>query len=178
MTDHHHPEHRSDAGFERQDLTSRPIYGFLISLAVIGVLVYYVIWGVFWALDTYNKKNQPPTSPLVQVQGDTRIVPPGHVEETFPEPRLEVNERAEINDFRLREEQALNSTGWVDQSAGVVHIPITRAMELIAQRGLPTNPKTGTVPSSPVNLANQAAAKSDTSGMSSQKKNQTKGKSQ
>jgi hypothetical protein len=41
-------------------------------------------------------------------------------------------------------------------------------MELIAQRGLPTNPQAGgaePAPSSPVNLAKQAAAKSDTSAM-------------
>jgi len=41
----------------------------------------------------------------------------------FPQPRLEGNERLEINDFRVQEEKALNSYGWVDQQAGVVHTP-------------------------------------------------------
>jgi hypothetical protein len=31
----------------------------------------------------------------------------------------------------------LNSYGWIDKSAGVIRIPIDRAMDLLAQRGLP-----------------------------------------
>ncbi|MCA1555006.1 MAG: hypothetical protein LC737_11585, partial [Chloroflexi bacterium] len=31
--------------------------------------------------------------------------------------------------------------GWVDQSAGITHIPIERAMELLLERGLPTRPQ-------------------------------------
>jgi hypothetical protein len=101
---------------------------------------------------------------MVQVEPDTRTVTPAKIQQ-FPEPRLEDNERTELNDFRYSEEEKLNSYGWVDQNAGVVHIPITRAMELIAQKGLPTTPQAGTAPFSPVNLAKAAAATSDTSGM-------------
>jgi hypothetical protein len=82
----------------------------------------------------------------------------------FPEPRLEDDERTELNNFRYAEEEKLNSYGWVDQNAGTVHIPIERAMELVAQRGLSTTPKAGTMPLSPVNLARAAAEASDTSG--------------
>ncbi len=32
----------------------------------------------------------------------------------------------------------LNSYGWVDRKHGVIRIPIERAMDLVAQRGLPT----------------------------------------
>jgi hypothetical protein len=78
-------------------------------------------------------------------------------------PRLETNERLEIKDFRTQEEQTLNSYGWVDQPNGVVRIPIERAMQLLAQRGLPTRPQIGAVPTSPVNVAKAAAERSDTS---------------
>jgi len=167
MTDPHHNEHNEGTGFERQDLGSKPIYGFLISLVVIGVLVYYAVWGIFYTLEKYNEKHQAATSPMVQQTAtSTRMVEPGAIEKTFPEPRLETNERGEINDFRLSEEQTLNSYGWVDQNAGVARIPITKAMQLIAERGLPTKPATGTVPLSPVNLAKAAAAAADTSSMS------------
>jgi hypothetical protein len=100
-----------------------------------------------------------------QTTTSTRTVEPGAIERTFPEPRLETNERSEINNFRLGEEQTLNSSGWVDQNAGVVRIPITKAMELIAQRGLSTKPAVGTAPLSSVNLANAAAAAADTSNV-------------
>ena len=164
MTDLRHENHGNDLGFERQDLGSGPIVGFIVSLIVVGVLTYYVLWGMFHFLDAFERKHQRPVSPMVQVEKDTRLVTPATIQQ-FPEPRLEDNERTELNNFRYAEEEKLNSYGWVDQSAGVVHIPITRAMELVAQRGLSTTPKEGTVPLSPVNLAKAAAAASDTSAM-------------
>ncbi len=165
MTEIPHDEHNAGTGFERQDLGSRPIYGFLVSLVIIGVLVYFTVWGIFKVLDSYFNEHQAATSPLVQQETETptRAVAPGHIEQAFPEPRLETDERTEINDFRLGEEQTLNSYGWVDQNAGVARIPITEAMKLIAQRGLPTKPAVGQVPQSPVNLAKAAAAAADTS---------------
>jgi hypothetical protein len=155
-------EHEEE-GFEHQDLTAHGVYGFLISLAVGGVLVYFVVWGLYHFLDARQRSHQPEQSPLVkQVETDTRVVSPDDVAK-FPQPRLERNERVEINDFRLQEEQTLNSYGWVDEKTGVVRIPIERAMQLLAQRGLTTMPKAGTAPASAVNVATQAAERSDTS---------------
>jgi hypothetical protein len=115
-------------------------------------------------MDARQRARHPQQSPLVQqVDTDTRIISPDEIKK-FPEPRLERNERIEINDFRLKEEQTLNSYGWADEKTGVVRIPIERAMQLVAQRGLPTTPKAGTIPPSAVNVANQAAERSDTSG--------------
>jgi hypothetical protein len=166
-------EQHGHGGFERQDLTARGVFVFLISLAIGGVLVVFVVWGLYQFMDARQRSHQPPQSPLVkQAETDTRIVPPDEIAK-FPEPRLERNERVEINDFRLKEEQTLNSYGWVDEKAGVVRIPIERAMQLLAQRGLPTNPKAGTAPQSVVNVVNQAAERSDTSSKSAQPKAQT-----
>ncbi len=162
-----------DEGFERQDLSAQGVYAFLISLVVGGVLVYLVVLGLYKFMDARQRARQPQLNPLVHsTETDTRIVSPTEITK-FPEPRLERNERLEIKDFRLKEEQTLNSYGWVDEKAGVLHIPIERAMQLIAQRGLPTTPKAGEFPPSAVNTANEAAARSDTSGMSSQTKPQS-----
>ena len=70
----------------------------------------------------------------------------------------------------MQEEQTLHSYGWVDQPAGVVRIPIDRAMELLAQRGLPTRPQAGTVPPSEINMVKEAARRSDTSRQPAKKK--------
>jgi hypothetical protein len=59
---------------------------------------------------------------------------------TFPEPRLDIDDGNQATaDLHAREDLLLNhySTG----EAGSVRIPISRAMELIAQRGLPVNPQ-------------------------------------
>jgi hypothetical protein len=50
---------------------------------------------------------------------------------------LEINERSQLNDIRLKEEQTLSTYGYIGEKAGSVRIPIDRAMDLIAQRGLP-----------------------------------------
>src|SRR5580658_7036307 len=163
---------RAEEGYERQDLSAQSVFAFLISLVVGGVIVYFIVWGLYHVMDARQRRRQPQQSPLVkQVETDTRIVSPDEINR-FPQPRLERNERIEINDFRLKEEQTLNSYGWVDEKAGVVRIPIERAIELSAHRGLPTTPKAGQIPPSTVNLGTQAAERSDTSDESAKTKKQ------
>jgi hypothetical protein len=42
-----------------------------------------------------------------------------------------------LAELRAAEDGDLNSCGWVDRNAGIVRIPIDRAMQLILERGLP-----------------------------------------
>ena len=99
---------------------------------------------------------------MAKAPGKTGEVSPAEVGK-FPNPRLETDEIHELRDFREGEEKNLYTYGWVDQNAGTVHIPIERAMELIVQRGLPTQVKTGTAPASTVEVAQKAAEKAETS---------------
>ena len=57
--------------------------------------------------------------------------------EEFPQPRLEVKSGGSLEDLRAAEDFDLNSYGWIDQRTETVRIPIDRAMQLIAARGLP-----------------------------------------
>jgi len=141
-----HHDSNAEMQFEHQDMRPGSVYAFLIGLAVAGIVIYFVLWGFYNLMEAYENRHQPRQNPLVQpATGETRTVSPEEVTK-FPQPRLEKNERLEINDFLLQQEQTLNSYGWVDQKAGVVRIPVERAMQLIAQRGLPTIPRVGTVP--------------------------------
>ncbi len=157
-------QHHEGPEFEREDWRPSAVYGFLAFLAVLGVLVFFVIRGLYAYLDAYEQKRQPAQNPLVTSarssddRDASRNAIKEEIKQTFPEPTLETDERGQMNGFRLQEEQKLHSYGWVDQNAGVVRIPIDRAMELIAERGLPTTPRAGTVPPSPVNPARKAAA--------------------
>jgi hypothetical protein len=144
------------------------LYGFFIGLAAATGVVFLIMWGAYHFLDSYEKTHQARLSPMAKAEQDPRDtnapVVAKHMEQAFPDPRLETSEPTEIRDFRLKEEQQLHSYGWIDQSAGAVHIPIDQAMQLIAERGLATTPKTGTVPSSVVNTVHEAATRSDHSG--------------
>ena len=56
----------------------------------------------------------------------------------FPTPRLQPDDgNLDTADLHAREDLLLDHYSWVDRSKGTVRIPIERAMELIAQRGLP-----------------------------------------
>ena len=142
---HGHDEslHNPEVEFEREDLAPRTIFIFMITLAAGCVLVGFFLRAMYSYLDAYENHHQPVQSPLLPpARAETRIVPPGDIAK-FPQPRLEGDERLEINDFRRQEEEKLNSYGWVNQQDGVIHIPIDRAMQLAAQRGLPTQPQGG-----------------------------------
>lgn len=52
--------------------------------------------------------------------------------------------REALKRLRDREDAALGRYGWVDREAGIVRIPIERAMDLLLERGLPTRPDAGT----------------------------------
>jgi len=168
-----HGQNDPELEYEHQDMSPSSVYAFLTGLAIAGILIYFVLWGLYRFLDHYERTHQPAQNPLVQTEADTRNVAPQAIQK-FPQPRLEKNERVEINNFRLKEEQTLNSYGWVDQKAGVIRIPIDRAMALIAQQGLPTTPKVGQVPPSEVNVVNQAAQRADVSNLQNQQKKKPK----
>ena len=54
-----------------------------------------------------------------------------------PVPRLQTQPFKDIYLLRRGENEKLESYGWVDKEAGVTHIPIDRAMEVLIERGLP-----------------------------------------
>ena len=58
------------------------------------------------------------------------------------EPPLRINPLADLQALRAEEEKVLSSYGWVDQDAGIVHIPIDRAMDLLLEQGLPVRDTT------------------------------------
>ena len=60
----------------------------------------------------------------------------------FPTPRLELDDgNQDLSDLHDREDLLLDHYSWVDKPGGAVRIPIERAMELIAQHGLPVAPQ-------------------------------------
>ena len=118
--------------YERQDLRPAGILYFLLGLGVATLLCILALRGLFAFLERREKALQPPVNPLVtNVPTDTRRIAPGYPQSTFPNPKLEEDERGQLNG------KVLYTYGWLDEKAGTVHIPIERAMDLLVQRGLP-----------------------------------------
>ncbi len=136
-----HPE----VTYDRTDLSARSIISFLVWLAVSIVVAGFVLWGLYAYLDNFNLQRQRGVSPISTLTPPSLAPAPAGPLETgpatnpqrFPEPRLQPDPVADLNKFRVREEQLLNSYGYVDEKAGVIHIPIEEAMQKLAQQGLP-----------------------------------------
>src|SRR4029077_13921273 len=56
-----------------------------------------------------------------------------------PEPRIEVAPSEQILTLRAHEEHVLTSYSCVDQKSGTVRVPIDRAIDMLAQKGLPSH---------------------------------------
>jgi hypothetical protein len=57
------------------------------------------------------------------------------IEHHFPEPALQKNPQDDLRRFERDQRAMLSGYGWVDQSKGLVRIPIEEAMRIIAARG-------------------------------------------
>lgn len=168
MSNHPNPAKQTGHGdYERSDIGAAGVVYFLIGLAVACLLAYVIVRGLYWYLDKRFDAAQTPVSPLVTTAPkDTRSIPPQYagdyekyLKEGFPAPQLETNERTELNDIRLREENTLSTYDWVDQKAGTVRIPIDRAMDLIAQRGLPVRSQAASAAAPPAEVSKPQAEK-------------------
>ena len=149
MSNQPHPANSTgNGGYERQDIGVAPILYFLLGLAVAGLLVYFVVNGIYSYLEKQSEAQQTPVSPLVtNAPTDTRKLPTDYgdyLKQSFPSPQLEIDERNQLDKIRIEEEQTLNTYDWVDEKGGTVRIPIDRAMDLLAQRGLPVRTQTET----------------------------------
>lgn len=136
--ENNHVHEQGNGGFERRDIGVGGVLYFLAGLVVAGLLVHFVVHGLYSYLDKQSEAQQAPVNPLVNnPPTDTRRIPRDYPQGAFPNPKLEEDERGQLNGIRLKEEQTLSTYDWVDEKAGTVRIPIDRAMNLVAQRGLP-----------------------------------------
>ncbi len=163
------PENTAHEGLERQDLMPGAILYFLLVLGVGIIISLFILVGVFDYLDRREKASQPAVNPLItHVPEDTRHVTPGYPETAFPSPRLEQDERSQLDGLLTREQDRLYTYGWVDQKAGTMHIPIERAMDLLVQRGLPVRPQGAVAEADTTNTF--ASNKANTNGSKEKKK--------
>ena len=122
-----HRDQRNDlpTGYELSDL--KPGY---IALFGIGVVIAVGLAVVITSLFVHYRE-------LQHARQETPVPRLARERESMPEPRLQVDAPNELRQMRAAEEAALNSYGWVDKEAGVVKIPVDRAMEILAKKGLP-----------------------------------------
>jgi hypothetical protein len=150
-------------GHEESDLSIRGIVLFGVFLAVGGLLAFVLMIGMIWYLEKTERESQAKLTPMEQElqkerdtpkeglgkeppiqEGELKPAPDwygrgkieDHLSRTIKAPRLQYDDEHDMQIFRGSEESWLNSTGKAPD--GDIHIPINRAIEILAQRGLPT----------------------------------------
>ena len=113
---------------ETSDVNIRAILGFGGGLIVVAVTLHFVVWLLFQYFAAREAQRVAPEYPLAASQSER--VP--------PEPRLQTAPREDLRELQASDTERLTSYGWVDRNAGTVRIPISEAMRLTLERGLPT----------------------------------------
>lgn len=118
--------HDIPTGHETRDASVRAIVITGVVLAVGAAMVALLVYGIFQYLAS-NPLTTARPNPMAET--DRQQFPPA--------PRLAEHPAIELKDLHSQEDRILNTYGWTDKQAGVVRIPIDRAMELQLQRGFP-----------------------------------------
>jgi mono/diheme cytochrome c family protein len=118
---------RRRAGHEMGDARVGPIVLVVAGMLVAAAAIYLALGGLFAFFAGRAAR------------ADASVPPLALTPELPPAPRLQVAPAQDLAQLRATEQAQLSGYGWVDRDAGVVKIPIDRAMELVAQRGLPTS---------------------------------------
>src|SRR5579862_4536615 len=104
---------------------------FGIGMAFLIVVFLFMLWGLF---EFFVRREAVLSLPAASTTVSPQKLP--------PEPRLQPQPARDMRDMRTAEDQAMRQYGWVDQDKGIVRIPVDRAMDIIAQKGLPAVPHT------------------------------------
>lgn len=144
-------------GYEKSDVGVTGILVFIMSLGIFVAVTGLLCYGIGHVMNAHMNREDGPNSKWtktvdVRQLGNLPSNPElqnkiAEITQTFPTPRLLTDDgNQDVANLHAREDILLDNYSWVDKSKGTVRIPIERAMELIAQRGLPVAPATQSAP--------------------------------
>jgi hypothetical protein len=114
-------------GHERNTLVIKGLVVFAVALFGVGILVEF---GLGFIMRDFSREEK----------GLEALAPPTFPDDTapLPGPRLQADPSTDFQKMRKDVLGHLNGYGWIDRQAGIAHIPIDRAMEIVARSGLPS----------------------------------------
>lgn len=126
-----HEEPRNvDVRHDLGDVNARALTKFGLAMAGMIAVFLFGLWGMFEYLKNREAELGRPMSSSAMVNAQKQP----------PEPRLQRYPARDMRELRAAQEQIANQYAWIDPDKGIVRIPVDRAMDLIAQRGLPLAP--------------------------------------
>ena len=128
--DHAHgrPAATPPLNHELSDADPGPILKFLAFLVAATVVIALLVVFFYNYLERREAAEKTARHPM-SLTGVERPLP--------PPPRLQTYPFQDIKALRQHDKPLVGSYEWVDRNAGTVRIPVERAMDLLAERGLP-----------------------------------------
>jgi hypothetical protein len=123
----------TDVAFESKDVQVSPILKFLVYLGITIVVSYFITLGIYRGLRTYWAQSYAEPMPSRMAAGPTMP----------PEPRLQgmpghlTDPQQDLRDKIKADTEANDKLEWIDEKAGLAQIPVSDAMQLIVEKGLP-----------------------------------------
>jgi hypothetical protein len=145
----HKPEQvDTSLGYEGRDVRITGILVFLAALGIFVAVTAVVCYGVGKVINAHLNKEDGPTTKWTKTVDIRQLgnLPSNpamqnkveQLTQSFPAPRLQLDDgNQDVADLHARENLLLEHYSWINQQQGTVRIPIERAMELLAQQGLP-----------------------------------------
>jgi hypothetical protein len=130
---HIEPDNNPTVAHEHTDADSHAITRFGIGLAFLIVVSQLLLWWMFDHFSERETKLSPHVPAMVRSQAPT-LPPEPRLQGNAP---LDVNPRLDLKQMRANEDAFLNHYGWIDPDHGIVHVPIDKALDVVAQTGLP-----------------------------------------
>ena len=113
------------AGYDTKDVVGKKLAAAFALLAVVTIVSAFV---ALWAWKRWEAK---------QSSGAVAALPTAEARALPPLPRLQTVPQLDIKAMRAAEHGTLTSYAWLDKQAHIVRIPIDRAMDITAEKGLP-----------------------------------------
>lgn len=137
-----HESNKSHPGYETADADIRLIARAAIGLVVVTIACVFIALWAFRLLEKQRAAQDPVLSPLAP---KTQIAPEPRLQATpktfvTPGPNDPFASQKLGSELRARQDEMLNSYGWINEEQGIVHIPIEQAKKQILKKGLPTRP--------------------------------------
>ena len=111
------------AGHETTDINVWAVGKFAIGLVIVCVVSLLLLFGLL---------------KFFQSREETSVANTVEPVKLFPEPQLQKTEILDLKALHAEEDKLLNGYAWVDPKQGIVRIPVDRAIEVLAKRGLPS----------------------------------------
>ena len=128
-------QHTPGAGHEETDIDVWAVGKFAVALVLVAVAALFLLFGLFRYL--LSMEGGPPA-------GRSQVAA-SEPAKAFPQPQLQETEVLDLKTIRAAEDRVLHSYEWIDPEANVVRIPIDRAIDLLAGRGLAARVQAGEV---------------------------------